>query len=91
VPGIFIKRPLQKALICDACEIVTEPGCKYIVNVGSVGQPRDADPRACFSIYDTQSGRISLHRAAYDPQQARAKILQNGLPEYLGDRLLTGH
>ncbi len=91
VPGIFIKRPRQRASISDACEIGIEPECKYIVNVGSVGQPRDADPRACFCIYDTQAGRISLFRVPYDLAQARAKILQSGLPEYLGDRLLAGH
>jgi diadenosine tetraphosphatase ApaH/serine/threonine PP2A family protein phosphatase len=64
--------------------------CRYIVNVGSVGQPRDADPRISFCIYDTESGSIEIKRAEYDVQAAREKIISAGLPPILGDRLTRG-
>lgn len=65
-------------------------GGRYIVNVGSVGQPRDRDPRASYAIFDTASRRLSLHRVEYDVESAFAKIEAAGLPQALGRRLLVG-
>lgn len=65
-----------------------EQGCRYIVNVGSVGQPRDGDPRACLCIYEDDQVRIE--RFEYDIELARKKIIMAGLPRILGDRLLWG-
>ena len=67
-----------------------EAGRRYIINVGSVGQPRDGDPRACYALWDVEAGRVALHRVEYDIAAAREKILKAGLPRYLGDRLLDG-
>lgn len=67
-----------------------EEGNRYIINVGSVGQPRDLDPRATYAIYDTDKNTIDIRRVEYDVHAARAKIVEAGLPEYLGDRLLEG-
>lgn len=67
-----------------------EEGKKYIVNVGSVGQPRDCDPRAAYCIYDTEVKEVSIRRAEYDAGSARDKIIAAGLPLSLGDRLLAG-
>lgn len=67
-----------------------EAGRRYIVNVGSVGQPRDGDPRACYALWDLGAGVVSLHRVPYDVARAREKILRSGLPRYLGDRLAHG-
>jgi diadenosine tetraphosphatase ApaH/serine/threonine PP2A family protein phosphatase len=71
-------------------EIVVEPGTKVIVNVGSVGQPRDKDPRACYAIYDTEERKIWIRRARYDVDSVAAKIRQAGLPVALGERLKVG-
>ncbi len=67
-----------------------ESGRRYLVNVGSVGQPRDGDPRACYAVWDVDAGRITFHRVSYDIATAREKIFKAGLPRYLGDRLLHG-
>jgi len=56
---------------------------KIMVNVGSVGQPRDGDPRAAYVMYDSDSKAIRIHRVEYDIDQAAAKILGAGLPPML--------
>ncbi len=63
---------------------------KMIVNVGSVGQPRDEVPMACFAVYDTNSLTIQLYRAEYDIRAAAQKILRAGLPDILAFRLFQG-
>ncbi|HEV8586537.1 MAG TPA: metallophosphoesterase family protein [Methylomirabilota bacterium] len=70
--------------------ISAEAGRRYIVNVGSVGQPRDRDPRAAYGVWDVEAGRVELRRVAYDVEAARAKILAAGLPRFLADRLAAG-
>ncbi len=70
--------------------IEVEHGRRYIVNVGSVGQPRDGDPRAAYALWDLDQGRVTLRRVAYDLTVARAKIVDSGLPRFLGDRLAAG-
>jgi diadenosine tetraphosphatase ApaH/serine/threonine PP2A family protein phosphatase len=64
--------------------------CAYLVNPGSVGQPRDGDPRAAYAIYDTESRRVAYHRVAYDVAAAQHKIYAAGLPPILADRLSVG-
>ena len=66
-------------------------GRRYIVNVGSVGQPRDGDPRAAFALLDGEEGTIRVVRVDYDVETARQKIMEAGLPRQLGDRLRDGH
>lgn len=68
-------------------DVVLEAGRRYVVNVGSVGQPRDRDPRAAYAIWDVGARQVSLRRVAYDIVEARRKILEAGLPRFLGDRL----
>jgi predicted phosphodiesterase len=63
---------------------------KYVINAGSVGQPRDGDPRASYVIYDEESGDIEIRRAAYDINTAQKKILASGLPPVLAHRLSEG-
>ena len=63
---------------------------RYIVNCGSVGQQRDGDPRASVCIIDTDDKKIIMHRVAYNVERAREKIIEAGLPESLGDRLIYG-
>jgi len=65
-------------------------GFRYIINVGSVGQPRDENRDACFGIYDSDRGTFELMRASYDVQQTQAAMAQKGLPEFLIERLSLG-
>jgi len=67
-----------------------EPGKKYFVNVGAVGQPRDNNPKAAYVVYDVDEGTIELRRLAYDIATAQKKIREAGLPERLAERLEYG-
>jgi predicted phosphodiesterase len=67
-----------------------EPGKKYFVNVGSVGQSRDGVPKATYVIYDLDNQTIELRRLDYDIAKAKAKILAAGLPKRLAERLDLG-
>jgi diadenosine tetraphosphatase ApaH/serine/threonine PP2A family protein phosphatase len=71
-------------------QVVSERGRRYIVNVGSVGQPRDRDPRAAYALWDVEAGRVELRRVVYDVTAARDKIQAAGLPRFLADRLAAG-
>ena len=68
-----------------------EPDTFYLINSGSVGQPRDGDPRAAYAIYEPERRIVTLHRIPYAVEQAQAKIRQAGLPGVLADRLSVGH
>lgn len=61
---------------------------KVIINTGSIGQPRDRDPRASYVLLDTEENRIIFRRVEYDVGNAQKKIYQSGLPRRNGDRLL---
>ena len=64
--------------------------CAYMINPGSVGQPRDGDPRAAYAIYDTEAREVTYCRVAYDVATAQKKIHAAGLPAILADRLAVG-
>lgn len=72
----------------SAIEIADD--CKYLINVGSVGQPRDRDPRAAFVIYDVDARLVTLHRVEYDLARTQRKIREAGLPERCAERLALG-
>ncbi len=63
---------------------------RYIVNVGSVGQPRDGNPMASFAVYDTSLRQVEIVRVEYDIKSARRKIVEAGRPEGLALRLVAG-
>ena len=63
---------------------------RVLLNVGSVGQPRDEDARAAYAIYDTEAGVVQVSRVDYDIPAAQAKIREAGLPSVLADRLALG-
>jgi diadenosine tetraphosphatase ApaH/serine/threonine PP2A family protein phosphatase len=65
-------------------------GRRWLAVLGSVGQPRDGDPAACFAMFDTKSGEITYCRVPYDVEAAANRIRENGLPHWLADRLLVG-
>lgn len=66
------------------------PANRYFINPGSVGQPRDRDPRAAFGLYDTDARTFEFHRVEYDIHAAARKVVDAGLPVQLGRRLLEG-
>jgi diadenosine tetraphosphatase ApaH/serine/threonine PP2A family protein phosphatase len=61
-----------------------------LINVGSVGQPRDGDPRAAYGLLDMARKTIRLRRVVYDIAGAQQRILDAGLPARLADRLAKG-
>lgn len=63
---------------------------RYLINPGSVGQPRDGDPRAGFGIVDTTAREMTIYRVEYPIQKAQARILEEGLPDVLAHRLALG-
>jgi diadenosine tetraphosphatase ApaH/serine/threonine PP2A family protein phosphatase len=65
-------------------------GSKYLVNPGSVGQPRDGDPRAAYAIVDTDRRCVELMRLKYSVEEAQTKVIRAGLPEVLAQRLAIG-
>jgi len=87
--GVFSLRQGKVFSVCKD-SLVMEEGVKYIVNAGSVGQPRDADNRACYCVYDTDEGKIEFRRVDYDMKKAGKKIMKAGLPPMLAERLKWG-
>ncbi len=63
---------------------------RYLINPGSVGQPRDGDPRAGFATVDTAAREITIYRVEYPVAEAQARIMAEGLPEVLAQRLALG-
>jgi diadenosine tetraphosphatase ApaH/serine/threonine PP2A family protein phosphatase len=70
--------------------LTIQPDRRYVVNVGSVGQPRDGDPRAAYLVLDLELGRVSWHRVEYDISAVQAAIRAAGLPSRLAARLALG-
>jgi diadenosine tetraphosphatase ApaH/serine/threonine PP2A family protein phosphatase len=67
-----------------------DPACAYLLNPGSVGQPRDADPRAAFALFDSGARMLTFVRVPYDIATAQERILEAGLPPALAERLMLG-
>lgn len=70
--------------------LVLDPGCRYMINAGSVGQPRDGDPRAAWLLLDTGAGTATLFRVPYAVGQTQRKMEEAGLPIPLIERLAIG-
>lgn len=90
VHGVFIQDKNGKVTYRSDYNTNIKPLEKYIVNVGSVGQPRDNNPKASYCIFDTDKKEVRIKRVAYDIEAARNKIINARLPVSLGDRLLSG-
>jgi len=89
-PLIIGREEEGKLRTLDQEEIVMEEGVQYLINSGSVGQPRDHNPLAAYGLYDNQSQKYRLKRVVYDIQTAQEKILRAGLPSSLARRLSYG-
>jgi diadenosine tetraphosphatase ApaH/serine/threonine PP2A family protein phosphatase len=97
-PAIFVELEhkrmfggeFRKVIRISQSFVQIENEYRYIFDVGSVGQPRDGDPRACYGIYDQDGRRFELVRVAYDVHAAADKIIKSGLPVNLAIRLKIG-
>lgn len=89
-PGVFSKDNKDHIYYRKESQMYLNETDRYVVNVGSVGQPRDGNPDAAFCIYDTEKRSMEIKRASYDIKTARSKIIDKGLPKFLGDRLISG-
>jgi len=76
--------------LTDGDVVDLDPGCRYIINPGAVGQPRDGDPRSSFGILDLANGSFTLHRESYDVDAAQEATIAAGLPSVLAERLAVG-
>lgn len=88
VPRIFIREARVSEVPAES--LVIEPGVKYFINAGSVGQPRDGDWRACYVIYDMATATVRYRRVEYDLPTTQEKIRKAGLPSVLAERLANG-
>ncbi len=88
-PVIYRQRGVKlETLVFD--ELVLEGEARYLINPGSVGQPRDGDPRAAFGVFDTEERTVRLVRVKYPVEKVQEKILAAGLPPALASRLTRG-
>jgi predicted phosphodiesterase len=87
-PRAYIKDSSVVGMPFD--QLILEPGKRYFVNAGSVGQPRDGDWRAAYVVFDQEKRLIQLRRLRYDLAKTQGKILKAGLPPRLADRLAFG-
>ncbi|MGE3173318.1 MAG: metallophosphoesterase [Planctomycetota bacterium] len=92
VPAVYLEREngqLDMVFQSEA-EVSIDGYARVLMNVGSVGQPRDEDPRATYAIYDTAAKTASIRRVKYDIAGVQRKIRKAGLPEMLAHRLSLG-
>ena len=93
IPSVFTLEPngiRVEAIRGARATLKLEPGKKYLINPGSVGQPRDRNPKASYAIFDASDRTVRFDRVPYDVQATRRKIHRAGLPAMLGDRLVVG-
>lgn len=88
--GRRVARILSLAQELAQVQLTEPPTMRYVINPGSVGQPRDGDPRASVAILDTEAQRLAIRRVTYDIASAQRKIREAGLPEFLAQRLAVG-
>jgi diadenosine tetraphosphatase ApaH/serine/threonine PP2A family protein phosphatase len=90
LPMIFSLAPDGKVRGQAGHDIDVDPENRYLINVGSVGQPRDNDPRACYVLFDAERGSVRYRRVAYDIKKTQTKMAEAHLPSMLIERLEVG-
>ncbi len=90
LPVIFSESPNGDPRLRVGHSFMPDEHTRYIVNIGSVGQPRDKDPRACYALYDSTEEEIIYRRVEYDIKTAQQKMEAADLPEVLITRLSQG-
>ena len=88
-PAVFRKEG-GEVTYSKTSHVDLKEGTSYIVNVGSVGQPRDGDPRASYAVLDEKAKTVEIKRVVYNIKKAQEKILKAGLPPILAERLGMG-
>lgn len=91
VPGIWEENPGTlgvRSLKPGDKPVRLDPSKRYTVNVGSVGQPRDGDPRASYALYDYEQHLLVMRRVEYDIKKALARFKKAGLPAHNASRLV---
>jgi len=89
-PVILAKAPNEEVTVLSQEEATLKEGIRYIINVGSVGQPRDGNPQAAYGLYDDAAKKYILRRVTYNIRAAQKKISKAGLPSFLAQRLSKG-
>lgn len=93
IPSVFTLEPhaIRVEMVRgDRVRLALDRDKRYLINPGSIGQPRDRDPMAAYAIFDAAERVVHFDRVPYDVAGAREKILKAGLPAMLGDRLPLG-
>ncbi len=90
VPLIVSRGKDGEGGLVDEEGTVLDGALRYIVNTGSVGQPRDGDPRSSFAVFDTAGPAVEIHRTAYDVKRTQELMRAHGLPAFLIERLASG-
>ena len=92
IPIIIVLNPQNEVYIHQDTKINTKEiaGSRYLINVGSVGQPRDRNPKLCYGIFDVESGEFCYRRVEYNFAKTQAKLKKLKMPEFLISRLADG-
>jgi len=88
-PGVFTKEA-DRIFYTKESAVKLRPKARYIINAGSVGQPRDFNNRAAYCIFDTEARTVVIKRVEYDIKEAQRRMQEAGLPEYLRERIAAG-
>jgi predicted phosphodiesterase len=87
-PKAYVRDGSVRTIPLDTLQL--QNGKRYLINVGSVGQPRDSDWRSAYCVYDTNTNEVTLRRVEYDLAGAQQAIIDAGLPRKLAERLAVG-
>jgi len=90
IPGIYCLKDNRFLSLPIDKETELEPGARYLINVGSVGQPRDRNPRASYCVFDPDARTVVFRRVEYDFRTTQRKIIDADLPAVLASRLSSG-
>lgn len=90
LPQIFVENGDSLPRCQTGHDILPDPDSRYLINVGSVGQPRDNDNRACYAIFDTNEYELLYRRVEYDIALVQTKMSHANMPDMLIDRLAVG-
>lgn len=89
-PAVFARDIKERITTQTKTALKLSPDNKYLINIGSVGQPRDNDPRACYVILDTDRRSIRYRRVEYDIEKTQSKMRKAMLPDFLVERIAVG-
>ena len=89
-PGRAVRTPVRGVALASGDSLPLDAASRYLINPGSVGQPRDGNPHAAFGVFDAERKRYTQYRVPYPVEVTQRKIRALGLPERLADRLAVG-